>query len=350
MHFLVIGGTRFMGVTLVERLLAEGDQVTVLSRGKLQPPWWDRVGHILADRTDREEFRRQLKGRQFDGAIDMVAFERDDVQNADEALAGNIGRYLFVSSTSVYQNMGIDYRANCPIPESVGDWSGLDYSLPAGPEGESQYAAKKRHCEKWLVENARTDYTIIRLSSVMGCYEDRSKRLWWWVQRLLDGGPMLMAMEDRACFRTIFQEDVAPNLIRAIKSPATARGIYHLTAPEILDDVTWTDAIWSALGKTCDRVYVPWEVIRRRATLASFSPPMLRAAPNVPDISRGCRDFGLSTTPFSQRITAAAQWYAHHYTGVPDRPFNSSGYENRAAETELARHWRGRFAALVGEA
>jgi nucleoside-diphosphate-sugar epimerase len=349
LHFLVIGGTRFMGVALVDRLLAEGDRVTVLSRGKLQPAWWNRVDHITADRTNREEFARQLKGRQFDGAIDMVAFERPDVESADEVLAGNVGRYLFVSSTSVYQNTGIDYRRDCPIPESAGDWSNLDYSLPALPPGESDYAAKKRHCEKWLIENARTDYTIIRLTSVMGCFEDRSKRLWWWVQRLLDNGPMLMPMEDRACFRTIFLEDVAPNLIRAIKSPATVRGVYHLTAPEILDDVTWTEAIWTALGKTCDRVYVPWEVIRRREALKGFGPAMTRSTPNIPDIFRGQRDFGLSTMPFAQRVAAAAQWYAHSYTGVPDRPFDSSGYENRAAEIELARQWRERFVHLVAE-
>jgi nucleoside-diphosphate-sugar epimerase len=347
MKFLLIGGTRFIGPVIVERLLAAGDQVTVLSRGGRRPDWWDRVDHVLVDRTDRNAFARLLKGRSFDGVFDLWAYERADVESSHDVFHGNVGRYLFVSSASVYygQEVAIDFRTHCPFSESVFDWSGLDYAIPEGAKDEQLYGIKKRQCEKWLQENSRIDYTIIRLPAVMG-WNDWTRRMWWWVQRAIDGGPLLMPMEDRACFRTILHADAAENFIRAVKSPAAARQTYHIAQQEIMDDVRWSDAVWRAAGGECPRVYVPWEVIRRREPLREYSPPMTRPVPWVPDLSRAQRDFGLATTPVEQWIATAVQWYRTSYTGVPDRPYNSNGYDNRAAEIALAEEWRHRFGQL----
>ena len=44
---LVMGGTQFMGRTMVDRLLKEGDDVTILNRGKTPSPFGESVLHSL---------------------------------------------------------------------------------------------------------------------------------------------------------------------------------------------------------------------------------------------------------------------------------------------------------------
>ncbi len=347
MHFLIIGGTRFVGLSLVQRLLDRGDQVTVLTRGRAKAPWQDRVEHVLLDRSNRQDFARALAGRQFDCVIDMVALGgRPDVEAADQTFFGNIGRYILISSTSVYADLGIDFRKHCPFPESIVDWSSLAYSPPEGVPGVSTYAPRKRDCEKWLIESGRLDFTIVRLPAVVGPL-DYSRRLWWWVQRAMDGGPVLVPDDNRACFRVVYSEDVAENLIRAALCRNSSRGVYNLCGIDILDDQRWTDGIWTALGKTCDRVYMPLDVIHNHPKLKEYSPLMIRAAPYVPDIGRAAGAWDLVSTPFDEWIKPSVKWFRDDYNGFPERQFDSPGYDVRAAEIELAAKWRDEFGAFV---
>ena len=218
MDILIIGGTRYMGRMAVHKLLERGDRVTVFSRGNARPEWWDRVGHIQGDRNDRSDFKAKLKGRSFDAVIDTQAFRKEDVESAAETLRGNVGRYLIVSTGSVYLGGKLDFSTHCPFRESDVDWSSLDYTYP---EGEDPYGVGKRHCEKWLQENSRVPYTVVRVPAVMG-WGDPTGRMWWWVQRALDGRGVVIPMEDRAPFRTLYFEDAAENFIRAVDAPDAA--------------------------------------------------------------------------------------------------------------------------------
>src|SRR5881296_1018807 len=113
MRVLIIGGTRYMGRLAVEQLLERGDDVTVFTRGNVHPVWWDRVRHIAGDRTDRPDFHAKLKGRSFDAVIDTRAFRKEDVESAHETFHGTCGRYLMVSTGSVYMRDLVDYATQC---------------------------------------------------------------------------------------------------------------------------------------------------------------------------------------------------------------------------------------------
>src|ERR671932_788454 len=64
---LVIGGTLFIGRTLVEQLLERGDDVVVMHRGK-GTPFGSRVGEIRCDRNDSAAVRAALS----DASVDVV--------------------------------------------------------------------------------------------------------------------------------------------------------------------------------------------------------------------------------------------------------------------------------------
>ena len=68
---LVIGGTAFIGLVLVERLLGRGDEVVIMHRGQ-GTRFGGRVAEIACDRNDPAAVRSSLGGRAFDVVYDNV--------------------------------------------------------------------------------------------------------------------------------------------------------------------------------------------------------------------------------------------------------------------------------------
>ena len=333
-----------MGRIVVQNLLERGDTVTVFSQGNSKPEWWSRVDHILGDRTQREDFKEKLKGKQYDAVIDMRAFRKEDVESAIETFQGNVGRYVMISSGSVYADGKLDFAAHCPFRESDVDWASLDYTYP---KGEDEYGVGKRHCEKWLQENSDVPYTIIRPPFVMG-WDDPTGRTWWWMQRALDGHGVIIPMEDRAPFRGLYVADAAENFLRALDSPHAVNQTYHIAMQEIITIERWAQMVWRAAGHECEITYVPREVIRKHELLRNYEPAFSRIQvhdlPFVPELWKSERDFGLKTTPVEQWIQTTVEWYRTHYNGK-----NSEGYEHREAELQLATKWRAAIGKLTGE-
>lgn len=67
MNILVMGGTRFVGKPLVERLQAEGHALTLFTRGNKPAPAG--VEHLIGDRSTAGGLE-PLVGRSFDVIVD----------------------------------------------------------------------------------------------------------------------------------------------------------------------------------------------------------------------------------------------------------------------------------------
>ena len=338
MKILVIGGTRYMGRIMVQNLLDQGDEVTIFSRGNTQPEWWDQVGHIQGDRNDHDDFNAKLKGAPFDAVVDTQAYRWEDVESAIGTFEGSVGRYLFVSTGSVYLDGKLDFFTHSPFKEDDVNWDTLNYTYP---EGEDPYGVGKRHCEKWLNENSRIPYTIVRIPAVMG-WDDPTSRMWWWAQRALDGQGVIVPSEHRGPFRTLYSADGAANFIRALKSPNTANQTYHIAMQEVMTIERWADALWKAAGHESAMSFVPTKVIRK--TLERYSPPLSRALPYIHDLSKAERDFGFKTTPVEEWIETTVHWYRDN------QPENdSAGYKCRGDEVALATRWAGSIENAISE-
>lgn len=101
MNILVIGGTRFFGIPMVEELLKNGHEVTIATRGLAEDPYGDRVKRIIVERTSEESMKSVLKGMHFDVVIDKIGYCSNDVKYAMEAVS--FDRYIHMSTTAVYQ-------------------------------------------------------------------------------------------------------------------------------------------------------------------------------------------------------------------------------------------------------
>ena len=254
--------------------LNAGTRSPYFSRGTTQPEWWEQIEHIQGDREDRSDFAAKLKGKSFDAVIDTQAYRKEDVESAVGAFDGNVGRYVIVSTGSVYLEGAVDFSKHCTFQESVVDWSSLDYTYPAG---EDPYGVGKRHCEKWLQENSNIPYTIVRIPAVMG-WDDPTGRMWWWVQRALDGrGVDYSARRSWTVFRTLYSADAAQAFVRVLGVPETANQTYHIAMQEIMAIERWASLIWGAAGHECQITYVPREIIHKQPHLNAYAPPMSRS-------------------------------------------------------------------------
>ena len=337
MKILIVGGTGYMGKLTVQLLLDRGDDVTVFSRGTTKPDWWDQVEHIQGDRENRDDFQAKVKGKSFDAVIDSQAYKKEDVESAAATFGGNIGRYLMVSTGSVYLEGAVDFFNKCPYNETDVDWSAIDYSYPTG---EDPYAVGKRHCEKWLDENADIPYTIIRVPAVMGP-NDPTGRMWWWVQRALDGGGIVLPPDSLGAYRTLYSEDAAANFLRILDAPQTLGSTYYVAMPEIMNLRRWAELVHRAAGTECKITLIPRELIRKQESLRSYAPPMSRPVNNIHDLSKAQDAFGIVSTPVEDWIKATVEWYRDEYRGE-----DSEGYRFRQDELALAYRWEeqwGRF-------
>ena len=100
MEALVLGGTNFIGLHLVQLLHSQGHQVTVLNRGQTHRALPEGVTQLSADREDAAAVAAALEGKRFDVAYDIYAKPLANLQALVELFEGRVGHYIFCSSTN----------------------------------------------------------------------------------------------------------------------------------------------------------------------------------------------------------------------------------------------------------
>ena len=112
MRILVIGGTQFVGRLLVETLLKQKNDVTILHR-KQAHPFKKKIGNIVCDRNDPEQIRKALAREKFDVVFDNVYdWERgttaSQVEHTIKTMEGNFSKYIFMTRTPGTARNAID--------------------------------------------------------------------------------------------------------------------------------------------------------------------------------------------------------------------------------------------------
>jgi len=100
MNVLIIGGTRFFGIPMVDRILDNGHNVTIATRGSHGNPFSGRVCHVIMDKTNESSVKKAIGDQEYDVIIDKVAYSSNDVSS----LLKNVHckRYIQMSSCAVY--------------------------------------------------------------------------------------------------------------------------------------------------------------------------------------------------------------------------------------------------------
>src|SRR5215472_10727352 len=112
LRILILGGTGFTGPFQVKYALSRGHKVTTFNRGKSHPGELPKEAEqLIGDRNGKLD---ALKGRTWDVVIDNPTTLPVWVRDAAEILKGNVDRYVFISTISVYADtskVGMDETA-----------------------------------------------------------------------------------------------------------------------------------------------------------------------------------------------------------------------------------------------
>jgi 2'-hydroxyisoflavone reductase len=219
MRILIIGGTRFLGRHLVEAALACSHEVTLFNRGKTNPDLFPQLETILGD---REKDLDKLSGHLWDVVIDVAGYLPRVVRLSAEALEPNVGRYVFISSLSVYA----DFRK-----------IGIDESYPVGKiEGEAvekitgeTYGPLKALCERTVQEIYGERALIVRPGLIVGPH-DPTDRFTYWPVRVARGGDVLAPQKPEVATQVIDVRDLSAFVLKLIEENAS--GIYNATGPD----------------------------------------------------------------------------------------------------------------------
>ena len=105
MRILVMGGTRFIGVYLVKKLVALGHEVVLFNRGN-QPAPVEGLKQIHGDRTDPDQLTEKLTGQSFDVIFDNNGRKLGDTQPLADLFKDKVEQFVYVSSAGVYLKSG----------------------------------------------------------------------------------------------------------------------------------------------------------------------------------------------------------------------------------------------------
>jgi len=93
MRVLVVGGTEFISLHLVQSLQRARHEVVILNRGRQPGRVPSGVKTLVADRKDAGALKTALAGQRFDGLVDVTYAPTtgDDVRALLAALDGRVG-------------------------------------------------------------------------------------------------------------------------------------------------------------------------------------------------------------------------------------------------------------------
>nr|MBA2295529.1 SDR family oxidoreductase [Actinomycetota bacterium] len=293
-RLLVLGGTRFVGRALVEAALARGHEVTLFNRGVTNPDLFPEVERIRGDRT---QDLSPLGSRTWDAVVDVAAYFPRVVQASVDALRQSVGRYVFVSSVSVYADQSVPQHEDARL------------ATPADPEDASaeSYGARKAACER-NVEHAFGDRaSVVRPGLIVGPH-DSTDRFLYWPKRIARGGRVLAPGAPDDPLQFIDVRDLADFILRLVDDDRP--GMFNVTG-RILAFADLLNECRRVTGGDTEFVWVPSDVLLADGLDPWMGVPLWIAAPgweaaNQVPIERALAA-GLTFRPLAQTIRAALE-------------------------------------------
>jgi 2'-hydroxyisoflavone reductase len=310
-RILVLGGTRFLGRAIVDAAVECGHEVTLFNRGITQPGLYPDLDQIMGDRTTDLS---GLHGREFDIAIDVAAYHPDVVRMSLEALAGRVGRYVFVSTVSVY----------------------ADQSTPQAETGEvldhgenPSYGARKAACEELVLRAYRDHALVVRPGMIVGPH-DPTDRFAYWPRRLSQAGPVLVPGDPADLTQFIDVRDLAAWTLTAASGGSS--GVYNATGMP-LPMGALVDACRRVTGFSGELVWVPTPTLLTAGVDPWMGVPMWIAAAgceaiNEIDTSKA-RSAGLHTRTLTDTLTDTFAWDLRRGGPHPGEEGLSAAQEHR---------------------
>ena len=247
MRVLVVGGTEFISLHLVQALQRDGHRVAVLNRGRQPERLPTGVERLVADRKDPAALRTVLGGQRFDGVVDVTYAPTtgEDVTALLDAPAAT-GHVLFVSTARVYDHAR-------PIPYDEETPRNLYWGEYAKNKIAGEDVLFARHRERGL------PITIVRPTHVYGPLNTRNNETFFF-DRLARGRPVLEPDAGGWLRQFGHVEDLADAMAAMLGNPAAFGRAYNVMGEESITQVGFVETIAEVMQRPVTLVPAPTPV------------------------------------------------------------------------------------------
>jgi 2'-hydroxyisoflavone reductase len=196
-RILVLGGTRFLGRAITEAVLGRGDTLTLFNRGQSAPGLYPGVETVTGDRTADLS---AVADRDWDAVIDVAGYDPAVVRLSAETFAKRAGRYVFVSTVSVYadQTSREQQLEDAPVAQ-LRDGMTEQYEV---------YGPNKAIAEQ-VVAGVYGDRALIPRPGLITGPHDPTDRVPYWPRRIARGGRVLAPGDPADLVQFIDARDLA---------------------------------------------------------------------------------------------------------------------------------------------
>ena len=287
----------------MRRLLARGDHVTILHRGK-DNPFAGKTDEIHCDRNEPAAIAEKLGGTQFDVVYDNVydwqrGTTAEQVRAAAVAASKGLRRYVFTSSVAAYGD-GLNHSEDDPL---------------APPDHPEDYVRNKAETERMLFglhrENGFPAVTL-RPPYVYGPENPFYREAFFW-DRLLADRPILLPGRGERLMQFVLADDLARAAILAADTGRAAGRAYNIAHKSPITQRALVDALAAAAGKHAKLVPVPRE---RLIELGGevFEPPFYFAQyydmpPITQNTTRAREELNFEPTSWEEGLRRSFAWY-----------------------------------------
>ena len=252
MRVVILGGTRFVGRAIVERL-AERHDVLIVHRGHHEPPGLPAVRHVHVDRRALGQERTELLRFAPDALVDVSGMNAADAQTAVDGLGRDL-RIVAISSADVYRAYAAMHRGAPVEPVPLTEQS------------------PRRGREHWYID--RPDWenvefedvyraagaTILRLGAVYGPHDDQ-RRLDFVLRRVRAGRAHIPIGSGSFVFSRVYVDDVAAAVERALITDGVTGRAFNVCERDTWSYFEFARRILDAAGSAAELVRVADRVL-----------------------------------------------------------------------------------------
>ena len=333
MRVVVLGGTRFIGLAVVEELAAAGHELLVVHRGRSEPDDLPPVRHLHVERSALAGARDEIARFRPVAAVDTYAMTRRDADCALAALPPGL-RLVVLSSIDVYRAYGALHAEaggeteTDPLPLDEASPLRSDRYPYRGDDLPGNEDVDLDRYEKIEVEEAylARDATVCRLPFVYG-ERDHRRREEFVLRRVRARRSRIPVGAANWLGSRGYVRDVATGVRLALESEAAAGQVLNLCEERTWTVRRWVEQILAAAGWEAELVTVrdaalPDDLEWTRAFPQHFLVSSVRA-----------RDLlGWRQTDPAEAVARSVRWHLAH---PPEEEDGDFGPDDRALEAAL---------------